>query len=810
MQDADPSILTEPKGLSYVQKIAGLLSRIWRHPLTRGILRRLIPRSAREYYKAYRQGYLIFDKTRVVLYADPSIRPEYTVRQPPTLQRDHERSRLPVSLITTLNPAMEFQTWLDAICRQTRLPDEIVIADRGSADEKKAKIQVCLSFSTFPVRLVDADGKSDAEAINLAIQNATFPLIACTEMAGTPDANWLENLVAPLEFDPNVQLSAGFYQARHGSNFQRLCSYLLTPQEAYFQPSSFIPSWRSVAFRKDLWVTTDGYPEWPGDSAGEILFYSQARQKTGAWAVVPAASVGVGMPENLAEVFRFCFRSGLADGIIGFNAGRYWHNTLKLAATAFLVGFAFLVGIFSPIFFNPWGWIVPGGLLAVGTSLGFFYLVSLARKYPIAPRYSILFLSIRLISVLARMIGFADGVRKRPAARTRQIAHYQGQLQHILEQHPHCTGIILYPPTHDWGYMFQLPQQMARQFARMGYLYFYNTANEKTDDVTGFRQVEPNLFICNVPLETFQIIEQGSRDQPKPVPKKFILYIGSPWNRKYLPLFNNPLVIYDHYDDLAVSSGRVEDHEYLLKTADSVLVTSQRLLDNVKSLRPEAIFAPNGVDYEHFQALRPAPHEAAPADLLPILAKGKPIIGYTGALSERFDYDLYLHLIRSRPDYEFVLIGANIGGSLDRSSLLKNHLDNVSWLGMKSHDALIKYLWRFDVGIVPFKINKITLATTSIKIFEYMACQVPVVSVAMPESKRYSGVFIAETYEQFVEFLDTALRITTDKVYLATIDRVARANTWENRAGLIHRMIGKVLQAKSIGACDEQPAAKIA
>jgi glycosyltransferase involved in cell wall biosynthesis len=333
--------------------------------------------------------------------------------------------------------------------------------------------------------------------------------------------------------------------------------------------------------------------------------------------------------------------------------------------------------------------------------------------------------------------------------------------------------------------MFQLPQQMARQFSRKGYLYFYNTVNERTDDVTGFRQVEPNLFICNVPFETYQILEQGSGDQPKPGPERFILYVGSPWNRKYLPLFRAPLVIYDHYDDLAVSSGRMEDHQYLLQTAHLVLVTSQRLLDNVKGTRPEALFAPNGVDFEHFQELRPAPDEAAPADLQPILAKGKPIIGYTGALTERFDYDLYLHLVRSRPGYEFVLIGASIDGSLDRSNLLKMGLDNVSWLGMKSHDELIKYLWRFDVGIVPFKINEITLATTSIKVFEYMACQVPVVSVAMPESKRYSGVFIAETNEQFIKHVDVALNKKHDNEYLALIDQVARASTWGNRADTI-------------------------
>jgi hypothetical protein len=112
----------------------------------------------------------------------------------------------------------------------------------------------------------------------------------------------------------------------------------------------------------------------------------------------------------------------------------------------------------------------------------------------------------------------------------------------ILEQHPTRKGVILYPPTHDWGYMFQLPHQMARGFANKGYLYFYCTVNEITDAVIGFQQAEPFLYLAHVPLETFRIIPH------------LIVYIGSPWHRHVPALFENPRVIYDHYDDLQVSS----------------------------------------------------------------------------------------------------------------------------------------------------------------------------------------------------------------------------------------------------------------
>jgi len=777
-------------GISFITMFKGIISqsfnRIWRSRITRGLLRRLIPRPIRNYYHTYRAGYFSYEKTHVILYADSSVLPEYEYRRPPGLHRQLNIPRSKVSLITTvLEGETKVQPWLESLSQQTRLPDEVVIAERGLAGKASVNIGSLIHTAPFPVRLVDASGKSNAEAINMAIQNTAYPLIASTEVSCTPAAGWLENLAYPLDADPDVQLSAGFFQAHEGSHFQRLCARILTPPTDYFQAPSFVPSWRSVALRKTLWAQADGYPEWLGNISGEALFNCQARQNKGVWAVVPGANVSMDMPEHLADLSLVRYQEGLADGLTGINAAKYWNKTLKLAAVASLVGFTLLAAVLSPIIFGLWGWIVPGMLLAFGMCFVLFGVFSMGREYKLGVWDSVVILAIRLIAGLACMVGFASGVRVRPAAQARQITHFQSQLQHILDQHPQRKGIIIYPPTHDWGYMFQLPQQMARQFARLGYLYFYATINEIVDDVTGFRQVEPNLFLSHVPFETFQMLASNVGDRSRPTPDRLILYIGSPWNRKYLPFFTDPTVIYDHYDDLAVSSGRLEDHQSLLQTAHLVLVTSQRLLDNVKDIRPDTIFAPNGVDFEHFQELRPAQGEAAPADLQPILATGKPIIGYTGALSERFDYDLFLHLAQSRPAYEFVLVGASIDGSLERSNLLKAHLGNVSWLGVKPHDVLIKYLWRFHVGIVPFKLIEITLATTSIKVFEYMACQVPVVSVAMPESKRYPGVFIAETYAQFVEQVDAALEKKQDDGYQALIDQVARANTWEKRANVV-------------------------
>jgi hypothetical protein len=322
---------------------------------------------------------------------------------------------------------------------------------------------------------------------------------------------------------------------------------------------------------------------------------------------------------------------------------------------------------------------------------------------------------------------------------------------------------------------------MARAFAQIGYLYFYCTANERTDAVFGFREVEPNLLLCHLPLETFHIVEEP------------VVYLGSAWNRPLLKHFNRPRVIYDHYDDLQVSGARPEDHQALLNEAQIVLVTAQGLQKALEKKRQDALLLPNGVDYNLIQSLRPAPGASPPADW-PVGDVNSVIIGYSGALAVWFDYPLVDFLAKARPAWQFVLLGVDYDGSLPESGLLDNA--NVHWFGMKPYPELFCYLWRFDVGVIPFQVNEITQATSPIKLFEYMACRLPVVSTALPECRRYNGVLVAETPAQFLEMLDKALAARLDPAYLETIEQVARSNTWESRAWAVSEKLSACATTK--------------
>ncbi len=356
------------------------------------------------------------------------------------------------------------------------------------------------------------------------------------------------------------------------------------------------------------------------------------------------------------------------------------------------------------------------------------------------------------------------------AATRRKVPLYRTQLTDILAQRAPEQRVWIFPPGLNWArQLFQRPQQLALAFARQGELVFY-VEQYASSQPAGFQQEAENLYLCHVPLATFQKLQQ---------PFTYSLF----WNARYLPHFTAPRIIYDYCDELAVASGSQEKHfqthNTLLNTAHLVLATAERLYEKARAVRPDTILCPNGVAYQHF-APEQYPSAPPPSDLAPILALNKPIIGYYGALARWFDYNLLIQVAQQKPELSFVLIGPDHDQTLLEGKLM--HQPNISWLGQKHYTQLPAYLKYFDVATIPFRLSEITHATSPLKLFEYMAGGKPVVITPMHESMRYEGVLVAGDAAAFAEKLDDALKLRDDETYQATLRRVALANTWDTRA----------------------------
>ncbi|MCP4632971.1 MAG: glycosyltransferase family 1 protein, partial [candidate division Zixibacteria bacterium] len=133
----------------------------------------------------------------------------------------------------------------------------------------------------------------------------------------------------------------------------------------------------------------------------------------------------------------------------------------------------------------------------------------------------------------------------------------------------------------------------------------------------------------------------------------------------------------------------------------------------------------------------------------------EPRIGFVGSMSDWIDYDLIAEIAKSYPKSSVVLVGPVKGGM--KPGILES-LPNVFFLGKKKLDELPGYLKGFTCGINPFKRVGIAEKVNPLKVYEYLAAELPVISIDMPEVMPLEGIiYIARNNDQFIEGVGKAL-----------------------------------------------------
>ena len=160
-----------------------------------------------------------------------------------------------VSLVATVRDARPYlEEFLDSVRAQTRPPDEVVVVDGGSTDGTLQLLQ-----SAEGVTAISETGANIARGRNLAIKAATHDVIGVSDADCILAPDWLERILEPLERGADV--SAGFYRPLARS-FLETCAAAVSLPEPEELPPGWLPSARSVAFRREAFEAGGGYPEW--------------------------------------------------------------------------------------------------------------------------------------------------------------------------------------------------------------------------------------------------------------------------------------------------------------------------------------------------------------------------------------------------------------------------------------------------------------------------------------------------------------------------------------------------------------------
>lgn len=221
----------------------------------------------------------------------------------------------PVSVVVTvLNEAQTIGPLLEDLLGQDQAADEVVVADGGSTDGTQDVVaRYARGSERSEIRFLSEPGANISRGRNRGIAQARNELVAVTDAGVRLKPDWLRLIAGPL-IDGTADVVAGFFEPDPHTLFETALGATVLPSLDDVQAASFLPSSRSIAFRKDVWQQVAGYPEWL-DYCEDLIFDINLRSTPDVRVVFePRAVVRFRPRPNLGAFVRQYFRYARGDG----------------------------------------------------------------------------------------------------------------------------------------------------------------------------------------------------------------------------------------------------------------------------------------------------------------------------------------------------------------------------------------------------------------------------------------------------------------------------------------------------------------
>jgi glycosyltransferase involved in cell wall biosynthesis len=329
----------------------------------------------------------------------------------------------------------------------------------------------------------------------------------------------------------------------------------------------------------------------------------------------------------------------------------------------------------------------------------------------------------------------------------------------------------------------------------------------------GVRDVEPNIFVWSplvLPFHRYEKIAAFNRNVLHRSLRKLrdelcfenaLLWSYNPLMLEVAQKAGFTELVYHCVDELkAAPKMPVEtlarEEERFCKAAQLVITTAPELQRTRSLWNHNTHYLPNPGDFAHF-------HSALEVDVLPedLRRIPQPRLGFIGALSSyKVDEELLLHLAKTHPEWNLVLIG-QIGEGEPGSRFEKlTALSNVFFLGPRPYEVLPTYLAGTQVALLPCPLNDYTRNMFPLKFFEYLAAGVPVVSTALPALQAYrNACYWCTTPEEVCAAIEDLLAHPRKAQTLRERGfALARENTWEKRVASMRELITQTFGTSSV------------
>lgn len=235
-----------------------------------------------------------------------------------------------------------------------------------------------------------------------------------------------------------------------------------------------------------------------------------------------------------------------------------------------------------------------------------------------------------------------------------------------------------------------------------------------------------------------------------------------------------------------------------IELAKKVTCTTESLSRTYHIPNNKSVLIPNGVDTNLFKKYK---SEIIKSELG--IDGNCFIVGHVGVLREWLDFEPLFKAFRTLAGtYNMKLLIVGGGKGYNETVKLAEKYDvaqNVIFTGTVPYSQVAHYISCMDVGIVPFKLDDVSQNSLPLKIFEYMSCEIPVISTNVRGifENFHDTVLYASNSDDYIQrirelYLDEGMR---QSLGIDGRKRVVNEFDWLKIAPKLEKLIGELVVA---------------
>lgn len=274
-------------------------------------------------------------------------------------------------------------------------------------------------------------------------------------------------------------------------------------------------------------------------------------------------------------------------------------------------------------------------------------------------------------------------------------------------------------------------------------------------------------------------------------------FLARELDRPLILELNSPLAVEQTtYRATGLGELAAQAERWTLARADAVLAVSDLLRDYAVSLGADpgkVHVVPNGVDAQRFH----------PADTNPAVRErwgldGGPVLGFVGGLRPWHGVEalpaVLERLVPDHPGARLVIAGDGpLRAELERDVRRRGLAGSAVFTGSLGHEEVAPLMREFDVALAPYPRPEHDFYFSPLKLFEYMACGVPVVAAGLGqigEVVRHGETGLLYPPDEPDALVEACDRLLADpglrrRIGFAAAREVRDNYTWDNNAGRV-------------------------